>query len=201
MNILHVIASPRGNESHSIQLGNAIVKGLQEKYPGSVAQTHNLTTTLFPHLEEVHLNSFYTPAESRTPELEEAVKHSDEAIAELFAADIIVIGSPMYNFGIPSALKAWIDHIARAGKTFSYSASGAEGLLKNKKAYLAIATGAVFSEGLYKEMDFTEKYLTSVLGFLGITDVTTFRVEGVAIPGLQETALPKALQAVEAFAF
>ncbi len=86
-------------------------------------------------MEEVHLTSFFTPVEIRTPELEEAVKHSDNAIQELFEADFIVIDSPMYNFGIPSTLKAWIDHIARAGKTFNFTANGTVGLVKNKKVF------------------------------------------------------------------
>jgi FMN-dependent NADH-azoreductase len=107
----------------------------------------------------------------------------------------------MYNFGIPSSLKAWVDHIARAGVTFRYTAAGAEGLVKNKKAYLAISTGAVFSEGAYKAMDFTEPYLKAVLGFMGITDLTTFRIEGLAIPGVSENAVSKSLQAVSEFNF
>lgn len=201
MNILHLITSPRGNASQSIKLGNAIVEKIQHKYPNSILKIHNLTAPVFPHLEEVHLTSFFTPVEGSSPELLEAVKHSDNAIQELFDADIIIIDTPLYNFGIPSTLKAWIDHIARAGKTFKYSATGAEGLLKNKTAYLAIASGAVYSEGVWKDFDFTEPYLRTILGFLGITDVKVFRVEGIAIPDLKENALPKALQTVADFEF
>lgn len=201
MKILHLISSARGAESQSLKLGNAIVEKIQLAHPNSVLKTHNLTKTLFPHLEEMHLTSFFTPAESMSPELLEAVKHSDNAIQELFDADIIIIDTPMYNFGIPSTLKAWIDHISRAGKTFKYTATGAEGLLKNKKAYLAIASGSVFSEGAWKAYDFTEPYLRAIFGFLGITDITVFRVEGVAIPELKDNALPKALKAVEEFKF
>ncbi len=201
MTILHLISSSRGNESLSIKLGNAIVEKIQSTYPNSVLKTHNLTKTLFPHLEEVHLNSFFTPAESMSPELLEAVKHSDNAIQELFDAETIVIDTPLYNFGIPSTLKAWIDHISRAGKTFKYTATGPEGLLKNKKVYLAIASGGVYSEGAWKAFDFTEPYLRTILGFLGMTDLTTFRVEGVAVPELKDNALPKALKAVEEFKF
>ncbi|MEO8238883.1 MAG: NAD(P)H-dependent oxidoreductase [Flavobacterium sp.] len=201
MNILHITSSPRGNESQSIILGNAIVEELQTKYPKSNVVVTDLTKTLFPHLEEVHLTSFFTPEESRSPELLEAIKHSDEAIKELFEADVIIVSTPIYNFGIPSALKAWIDHIARAGKTFNYSAAGFEGLLKNKKAYFAIASGGVFSEGLNKANDFAEPYLKAVLSFVGITDVTTFRVEGTAIPEIKETAMPKALQKAAEFEF
>lgn len=201
MNILHITASPRGSESLSKQLGKAIASKLSDNHPGGILHEHDLSQTPYPHLEEVHLSSFYSVPESRTAAQAEAVRHSDDAIDELFKADTIIISTPMYNFGIPSALKAWIDHIARAGKTFSYSASGAEGLLKNKKVFLAIATGAVFSEEPYQPMDFTENYLKALLGFLGITDVTTFRVEGVAIPDLKEAALSNALHKVATYKF
>ncbi|MGM9476057.1 FMN-dependent NADH-azoreductase [Pedobacter sp. GSP4] len=196
MKILHVISSPRGEASFSIKLGNAIVEKLQSANPDSSITTRNLTSSPFPHLEEVHINSFFTPLESQTPDLAEAVKHSDQAIAELKAADAIVIGAPMYNFGIHSTLKAWIDHIARAGQTFSYSENGPEGLIKNKKVYIAISSGGVYSEGPMKAYDFTESYLRSVLGFLGMVDVTVFRVEGVSMPNLKDEALDKAVEAI-----
>jgi len=194
MKILHLISSPRGAASFSIKLSNAIVEKLQAKNANSTVKVHSLVNTPFPHLEEAHLNSFFTPAESRSPEQAEAVKHSDEAIAELFDADAIVIGAPMYNFGIPSTLKAWIDHIARAGITFKYGENGPEGLVKNKKVYLAISTGGVYSDGPMKAYDFTEPYLRAVLGFLGMTDVTAFRVEGVNMPDLKDSALNKAIE-------
>ena len=194
MKILHLISSPRGAASFSIKLSNAIVEKLQAQNADNTVKVHSLVNTPFPHLEEAHLNSFFTPAESRSPEQAEAVKHSDEAIAELFDADAIVIGAPMYNFGIPSTLKAWIDHIARAGITFKYGENGPEGLVKNKKVYLAISTGGVYSEGPMKAYDFTEPYLRAVLGFLGMTDVTAFRVEGVNMPDLKDSALDKAIE-------
>ena len=193
MKILHLISSPRGNVSASIKLGNAIVEQLQSKYPGSEVKIRDLTDTSFPHLEEVHLTSFFTPAEARSPELIEAVKHSDQAIAELMESDIIVIGVPMYNFSIHSALKSWIDHIVRAGITFRYSAEGVKGLVGGKKVYLAIASGGVYSDGPGKAADFTEPYLKNILGFIGITDVTTYRAEGFAIPELKDLALDKAI--------
>lgn len=196
MKILHLISSSRGGASNSLQLGNAIVEKLTAVHAGSTVITHDLTATPFPHLEEVHLQSFFTPAEARTPELTAAVQHSDEAIAELKAADILVIGVPMYNFSIPSALKSWIDHIARAGQTFSYSEKGPEGLVKGKKVYLAVATGGVYSEGMMKGFDFTAPYLQSVLGFMGMTDVTVIRAEGLNMPGLKEQALEKAIAGI-----
>ena len=196
MKILNLISSPRGGASFSIKLADAIIQKLQAANAGSTVKVHNLVKTPFPHLEEVHLNSFFTPKENHTPELTEAIKHSDEAIAEITDADVIVIGVPLYNFGIHSTLKAWIDHIARAGVTFQYTANGPEGLIKNKKVYLAIATGGVYSEGPMKSYDFTESYLRTVLGFLGLTDVTAFRVEGVNMPDLKDQALEKAIASI-----
>ena len=196
MKILNLISSPRGGASFSIKLADAIIQKLQAANAGSTVKVHNLVKTPFPHLEEVHLNSFFTPKENHSPELTEAIKHSDEAIAEITDADVIVIGVPLYNFGIHSTLKAWIDHIARAGVTFQYTANGPEGLIKNKKVYLAIATGGVYSEGPMKTYDFTEPYLRTILGFLGMTDVTAFRVEGVNMPDLKDQALEKAIASI-----
>jgi FMN-dependent NADH-azoreductase len=196
MNILRIISSPRKGESYSKKLGNGIVEKLQAANSGSTVQVRDLTATPFPHLEEAHLQSFFTPAESRTPEQQAAVRHSDEAIAEIMAADVLVIDAPLYNFGIPSVLKAWVDHIARAGITFRYTAAGPEGLVKGKKVYVAMASGGVYSEGPAAGYDFVAPYLKAVLGFLGMTDVTVARVEGTAVPDLQPTALQKGLDSV-----
>lgn len=197
MKILHLISSPRGEASFSIKLGNAIIEKLKVAHADSTVKVHDLVKTPFPHLEEVHLNSFFTPKESHSPEQAEAIKHSDNAIAELMDADIIVIGVPLYNFSIHSTLKAWIDHISRAGKTFFYTEKGPEGLVKNKKVYLAISSGGVYSEGMMKSWDFTEPYLRTILGFLGMTDLTAFRVEGLNMPDLKDQALDKAIENIK----
>lgn len=201
MNILRLINSPRGEASYSIKLGNAIVERLRETHPDSILKTRNVSQHPFPYLEEAHLTSFFTPKESYTPELAEAVKHSDEAIEELANADVIVIDTPMYNFGITATQKSWIDHIVRVGKTFKYSEAGAEGLVINKKVYLAISTGGIYTEGPMMDFDFTEKYLRVMLGFLGMTNITAFRVEGTNRPELRDGALPKALVKVNQFNF
>lgn len=196
MNILYLISSPRKAGSYSIQVGNALVQKLEAAYPGSTVTVHDLTSTPFPHLEEVHLQSFFTPAEGRSPEQQQAVSHSDQAIAELMAADIIVIGAPLYNFGIPSTLKAWIDHISRAGLTFRYSETGAEGLVKGKKVYIAMSSGAVYSAGPWAAYDFVVPYLKAVLGFLGMTDLVVVRAEGTSLPDLKDTAVAKGIDSV-----
>ncbi|OMP77995.1 FMN-dependent NADH-azoreductase [[Flexibacter] sp. ATCC 35208] len=196
MRILHLITSPRKSQSYSAQLGNAIVEKLTAAHPGSTVVIRDLAAAPFPHLEEAHIQSFFTPEENRSAEQVSAIAHSDEAIAELLAADVVVIGAPMYNFSITSNLKSWIDHIARRGKTFSYGANGPEGLVKGKKVYLAISTGGVYSEGMMKVYDYTENYLRAVLGFMGMTDVTVVRAEGLSVPGVQDTAMEKAYEAI-----
>lgn len=195
--ILHVISSPRGEASFSIKLGNAIVDKLKDSYPGSDVKEVNLVNMQFPHLEEAHLTSFFTPPESRTEENKAAVRHSDEAIQELMDADVIVIGAPMYNFTIHSSLKAWIDHVVRAGVTFRYDENGAEGLVKNKKVYIAETSGAIYSEGPMQPYDFAAPYLKTILGHIGLTDVSVFRIEGTAIPGVQDSALEKGINSIQ----
>jgi FMN-dependent NADH-azoreductase len=195
-NILHIISSPRTNGSASRTLGNAIEEKLQEAYPEHTITTLDLLKTPFPHLGEEQVDSWFIPVENRTPEQNEAVKRSDDAIEQLQASDIIVISVPIYNFGIPSALKAYIDHIVRGGMTFQYSESGFEGLVKNKKVYIAVASGSIFSEGDYQSYDFVVPYLKSVLGFIGVTDISVFRAEGLGLPEIQDTALTKGIESI-----
>ena len=200
--ILNIVTSINGNNSFSIKLSESILEKLQTTYPGSEITTRDLAHHPFPHLEESFLTALFSPEEGRTPEHKAAIEHSDEAIKELLDADIIVIGVPVYNFGIPSTLKSWIDHIVRAGKTFSYSTQGfPEGLVRNKKVYLAIASGGVFSEGPYKAFDFVEPYLKLSLGFIGMKDVVVFRVEGTRMAEAKDTAWTKASDKVAEHAY
>jgi FMN-dependent NADH-azoreductase len=191
--ILHVISSPRGSGSNSIKLGNAIIDKIREQHPSASVVVKDLTSHPFPHLEEAHLNAFFTPAEKHSAENKQAIMASDKAIAEIFDADIIVIGAPMYNFSISSTLKAWIDHVARAGITFKYTDHGPEGLISGKKVFLAVATGGVYSSGPYQPYDFLVPYLIHILGFLGISDVTVFRAEGFNVEALRAAALDKGI--------
>jgi FMN-dependent NADH-azoreductase len=195
--ILHIISSPQGEASISKKLGNAIIEKIQEKYPDSVVNERNLTTNLFPHLDQLQIGSWFTPAENRSTEQEKAIKISDEAIAEMQEADIYVIGAPFYNFAIPSTLKAYLDHIVRPGITFRYNEEGKpEGFLKNKKAYIAISSSGVYSEGEFQSFDFVSPYLKFLLGCLGITDVTFIRAEGLRIAGIKETAFAKGVESI-----
>ncbi|TDO20801.1 FMN-dependent NADH-azoreductase [Pedobacter duraquae] len=195
--ILNIISSPRGAASNSIKLADAIIDRLKEQDPAAFVQVHDLTNKPFPHLEEAHLNAFFTPVENHTDSDKEAIKHSNDAIKEIMDADVLVIGAPMYNFGISSVLKSWFDHIARAGITFKYTAEGPVGLLTGKKAYVAVTTGGVYSSGPATGFDFVTPYIKTMLGFIGITDVTIVRAEGFAVAELQQTALDKGIDSIQ----
>ena len=194
--ILHIISSPRGEASYSIKLGKSIIEKITTIYPDSIVKENILVNKQFPHLEEAQISSFFTPPENRTLQNLEALQHSDEEIREIMEADILVIGAPMYNFSIPSTLKAWIDHIVRAGITFKNDGKGPKGLVENKKAYLAVASGGIYSEGLMKPYDFVTPYLQSVLGFIGITDITIVRAEGTSMPQTKDLAIEKAVNQI-----
>jgi FMN-dependent NADH-azoreductase len=191
--ILHIISSPRGDASFSIRLGNAIIEKLKAAHPGSTVKEYNVVNKHFPHLEESHITSFFTPPENRSAENIAALQHSDDAIKEVLDADIIVIGAPMYNYSIHSSLKAWLDHIIRSGVTFSYDEKGPKGLVNGKKVYIALSSGGIFSEGPQQTIDFIPAYLKTVLGFIGMKDVTVVRVEGTSLPATKDTALEKSV--------
>ena len=195
--VLHIISSPRGEASISKKLGDAIIEKIKAKYPGSIVKERNLTTNHFPHLDELQIGSWFTPAENRSGEQADAIKYSDEAITEMQEADIYVIGAPFYNFAIPSTLKAYLDHIARPGITFRYNEEGKpEGFLKNKKAYVATASSGVYSTGEFQSFDFVSPYLKFLLGFLGIIDISIIRVEGLKIDGIKEVAFEKGVESI-----
>lgn len=197
MQILQIISSAQGANSYTTRLSQGIIDKLQAAHQGSTVIVRNLATHPFPHLEESHLQAYFTPTEGRSPEQQEAVRHSDEAIAEVMAADALVIGVPFYNFTISSSLKAWLDHLTRANLTFRYTATGPEGLIPaGKQVYLALASGGIYSEGPMQPYDFATPYLRFMLGFLGLTDITVARAEGVKLPEFQPTALQKGIDSV-----
>jgi FMN-dependent NADH-azoreductase len=193
--ILHIDTSPMGERSYSRKLGAKVLSELQSKYPGSTLKVRDLAAQPLPHLSAQTVGAFFTPAEQRTPELNAAVADSDAAVAELKSANIIVIGAPMWNFGIPSSLKAWIDHVARSGQTFTFGPNGPEGLLDPAtKVIIVSSRGGVYSAGPMAALDFQEDYLRSVLGFLGLRDIVFIRTEGV---NMGEEAVKSAVLAAE----
>lgn len=194
--VLIVQSSPRKDDSVSRQLTRDLIARLGEKEGLEVVE-RDLSARPLPHLGTEQLSAFFTPAEKRTEAQKEAARLSEEAVDELLAADIVVISAPMWNFSIPSVLKAWIDHVARAGRTFSYGADGPRGLASGKTVYVVSASGSLFSEGPAVSMDFLEPYLRAVLGFLGMKDVRFVRAEGLGVPGVKEGALEKARRRIE----
>lgn len=195
--ILNLISSPRGTDSVTVKLASAIIDRLKTEHSDIVVKERDLTKTPYPHLEGDEITAMFTPLDLRSAEQITLLQKSDEAITDLFEADIIIVGAPMYNFTIPTSLKAYFDRIVRAGITFSYTAEGPQGLVKNKKAYIAASTGSTITEEHMRKFDFVTPYILTVLGFIGIVDVTINRAEGLAIPELKEAALSKAIESIE----
>ncbi|PSH64085.1 MULTISPECIES: FMN-dependent NADH-azoreductase [Phyllobacterium] len=192
--ILLVTSSPRGAASHSTRVATELAQKLQAKTPGAKIVTRDLANNPLPHIDADYTSGIYTPAESRSAQQQSVVGVSDAIVDELFAADAVVIATGLINFNISSTLKSWIDHIARAGKTFSYGADGPKGLVTGKKVYVVIASGGVYSSGPAASFDHATPYLKATLGFLGMTDVEVVRIEGVAMgPEAEAKAISSAL--------
>ena len=179
--ILYLNSSVRSTGSVSRQLSGEFVEKLKAAHPGATVVTRDLAANPLPHLSESMVGAYFTPPEQRSDEQKQLIKTSDEVVAELLAADVVVVGAPMYNFSVSSTLKSWIDHVARAGVTFKYTETGPVGLVQGKKFVIFTSRSGVYSSGPAKAMDFQETYLRGVLGFLGITDVSFISAEGLAM--------------------
>ena len=169
----------------SSQLADAFVAAWRQTHPDARVVKFDLAADPVPHLDAERFSAFLAKPEDRTPAQQAAVAYSDQLIAELREADVIVLGLPMYNFGVPSMLKAYFDHIARAGVTFRYTEIGPIGLLTGKKAYVLTARGGLYA-GTPKDSETI--YVRDFLGFLGITDVDFLYVEGLALGEESRTA-------------
>ena len=179
--ILYLNSSVRSTGSVSRQLSGEFVEKLKAAHPGATVVTRDLAANPLPHLSESMVGAYFTPPEQRSDEQKQLIKTSDEVVAELLAADVVVVGAPMYNFSVSSTLKSWIDHVARAGVTFKYTETGPVGLVQGKKFVIFTSRAGVYSSGPAQAMDFQETYLRGVLGFLGITDVSFISAEGLAM--------------------
>lgn len=190
--ILFVTSSARGDASYSNQVAARLLDELGDAHPEATLTVRDLARDPLPHIDQSFLDGLSLSEEQRGPAERTAIERSDDLIDELLAADTVVIAAPMYNFSIPSTLKAWIDHIARAGRTFQVGDDGAQGLVRGKRVILVLARGGVYSSGPMRQLDYQSTYLRSILSFLGMTDVRIIEVEGT------ESGLESALQAVEA---
>ncbi|WP_209326625.1 FMN-dependent NADH-azoreductase [Pseudoalteromonas sp. PA2MD11] len=192
--VLVLNSSLNGEQGNSTKLSQQFVEQLANNQQISVT-TRDLSDNAISHLTQTEMAAWMTDANERSDEQKALAAISDDLIAELNDNDLIVIGMPMYNFGIPSTFKAWIDRIARAGITFKYTEQGPVGLITDKKVVVLAARG-----GLYQgtDMDTQTKYLKDVLGFVGMTDVDFIYAEGLAMPGAEQS-LEAAQNEIKAF--
>ena len=198
--ILVIESSPRGDDSASRRLTRRLTERLRMLHPETRLVERDLAKDPLPHLDHRTVKAIFTRDPGEAESLREALRLSDQVTEEVLSSDLLVIASPMWNFGLPSSLKAWVDHIVRPGKTFRYTAGGVEGLAREKKAILVLASGGIFTQGPWKSWDTEEPYLRLILSFIGITDVQTVRAQGMNIPGLSDQAIPDGEKSIESLA-
>jgi len=177
--LLKIDVSPRGDYSISRKLGNHFATEWQSNHVGGEIVTRDLATTKIPYVDLPWIAGAFSAPDQHTAEHKAALKISDELIAELLAADEVVISTPMYNFNVPAVLKAWIDHIVRLNKTFAFGPEGLKGLAAGKKVTVIIASGSEYTAGSPLESYNLEgPYFRVVFGFIGITDLTIVHAGG-----------------------
>jgi len=180
-NILVVQASPSRAESSCRKVVTALVERLTAAYPNAVVTSRELTLNPIPHFSDSAVSAASTPASVRTPEQRKALELSEHLCAELIAADVLVVGTPMWNFSVPSVLKAWVDHLVRADLTFRYEKGGPVGILPaSKRLYLVESSGGDYASPEASPMNHVAPYLRQVFGFLGILDIQTITIAGTA---------------------
>ena len=196
--ILQLNNSVFSDEGQSSRLADEFVARVRGDDPGTRVIRRDLAEHPVPHLNQATFFAGLTAADERTAEQARAAAHADTLVAELQDADTVVIGVPVYNFLVPSTLKAWFDHVARAGTTFRYTENGPQGLLEGKRAHVFVTSGGKYAG---TDIDFAAPYVTHMLGFLGITDVTVTRAEGLAMgEETSEAALEQARDRIDRLA-
>lgn len=178
--VLIIESSARQQGSVSRQLTQQFIGQWQVEHPADQISVRDLATNPVPHLDSNLMGGWMKPAEQRNEVEQFALERSNQLTDELVAADVLVLAAPMYNFAIPSTLKAWFDHVLRAGVTFKYGETGPQGLLTGKRAYVLTARGGIYAGS---PLDHQEPYLRQVLGFVGIHDVTFIHAEGLNMGG------------------
>ena len=195
MNILVIKSSVFGDNGNSSTLVNVQVERLKAQHPEATVVVRDLSAEPIPHLDGERVGAFITPADQRTDDQQAVEDFSQTLIAELKAADQVVLGLPMYNFGIPSQLKSWIDHVARAGITFRYTENGPQGLLDNKPVTVVAARGGLYAG---TENDTVTPYIKLFFGFVGITDLSFVFAEGLNMgDDVKEKAMSEARAALQ----
>jgi len=183
--VLRISSSISGENSVSALLTDELLQALESRGNTLSVSERNFSQTPIPHVDEQWLQALSTAEQERSPEQQVKVAFSDELIAEVMAADTLIIALPMYNFTVPSMLKAWIDHVARAGVTFAYTQQGPKGLLKDKKVYLVASMGGEHEAGV---SDYIRPYMKLIMGFLGLTDVEIITASGLNLGPQQRAA-------------
>ena len=198
MKLLHIQVSPDLAGSASRIASARLVEKLRAQHGDLEETIVDLAQHPLPHLDAFTIGAFFTRPEVRSDEQRAAIATSEKLVDQLFACDTLVISSPMWNLGLPSVLKAWFDHITRAGRTFAFTAEGTKvGLVHGKKVYSVVASGSVFAHGPFVQDDQFTPYIRVALEYIGITDVNFVRVDGTHDPISRDTALPHALQAID----
>lgn len=193
MKLLHIDSSILNDNSVSRKLTQTVVDQWQQAHPGIEITYRDLARQAPNHLSADTLAAGHIPPEQWSPSQRDEVALTEALLQEFLAADVLVIGAPMYNFSIPSQLKAWLDRVLAAGRTFKYTETGPVGLAGGKKAIIVSSRGGIYSEGSPAQaMDHQESYLTAALGFIGITDITIIRAEGVNMKEKRQLALDAA---------
>lgn len=200
MNILHIDASASDiATSHTRRLSSELVERLKAANPGATIVYRDLVANQLPHVD-MTIRHAWTPENNGDLTLAKTMNRSKALVEELKAADVVVVGSPMYNFTVPSTLKAWIDHVSIAGQTFSYTAEGPRGLLSGK-VYLVLSSGGIYSRGPFAANDHLSTYLEAIFRFLGVEEVQVIRAEGIAYgPEQDQAAMASATEKIEAIA-
>lgn len=197
MKLLHINVSPDISGSASRAASAHLVDRLRARHPQLEETVLDLAQHPLPHLDAFTIGAFFTPSETRTCAQRLAIDTSEKLVDQLFACDTLVIASPMWNLGLPSVLKAWFDHITRAGRTFAFTADGSKvGLVKGKKVYCVVASGSVFAHGPCMQDDQFTPYVRVALAYIGIEEVEFIRVDGTHDPVSRATALPHALNTI-----
>lgn len=193
--LLRIDSSARMHGSVSRLLADEIEKAWLGAYPGGEIRRRDLAADPLPHINEFTIKGYYTPPEQMTSELRAATALSDVLIAELKSAHTLLISAPIYNFSLPSSLKAWIDQVVRIGHSFAYDGQNFSGLVTQPRAVLALAYGAAGYQGPMKDMDHLGPYLTQLLGFLGLPLVDRIAVEATTGDALAVSDAVKTAQA------
>lgn len=198
VNILHIDSSPRGERSHSRELSKEFVSGWRAAHPEDAIAYRDLGRYPVPHVDEAWIAAAFSPPETHTSELTEALRISDELIDEFLAADRYIFGVPMYNLNIPSTFKAYIDQIVRANRTYAVDAQGLRGLVEGKKAVIITARGSDFSAtSPFAAYDFQEPYLRAIFGFIGITDIQFINANSLNAGDARTQSLLEARAAIQ----